>query len=244
MAIDSQQVHQHHFQAHLRQSLRPVICAQYRKAEQEQRRPDYTAELAHAQREWIKNRQQVSYHKEISSMLSKSTPRKPLVRQLLLFLDDTGVIRFGKRVHNAPVSKSTKLLLFPPPKDSFTELDMRDTYFNPLYACASSTLNLVRLRYWIPAGRQHVKKAINHCVTCKTIIGLPCNIPDPSLLPKKRLTQAEKFTVTDVDFTRALYIREAVAQKKDYICFFTCATTRVVHLVVVTDLSIQTFALA
>ena len=62
-----------------------------------------------------------------SSMLSKSTPRKPLVRQLLLFLDDTGVIRFGKRVHNAPVSKSTKLLLFPPPKDSFTELDISDT---------------------------------------------------------------------------------------------------------------------
>ena len=118
------------------------------------------------------------------------------------------------------------------------------TYVNQLYAYASSTLNLVRLRYWIPAGRQHVKKAINHCVTCKTIIGLPYNIPDPSLLPKQRLTQAEKFTVTDVDFTRALYIREAVAEKKDYICFFTCATTRVVHLVVVPDFSVQTFFLA
>ena len=184
LAIGNQQVCQHHFQAHLYQSLRPVVCAQYQKAEQEQRRPDYTTELAHAQREWIKNRQQVSYHKVISSMLSKSTPRKPLARQLLLFLDDTGVIRLGKRVHNAPVSKSTKLLLFPPPKDPFTELDISDTYVNQLYACASSTLNLVRLRYWIPAGRQHVKKAINHCVTCKTIIGLPCNVPDPSLLPK------------------------------------------------------------
>ena len=95
-------------------------------------------------------------------MLSKSTPRKPLVRQLLLFLDDTGVIRFGKRVHNAPVSKSTKLLLFPPPKDPFTELDISDTYVNQLYACASSTLNLVRLRYWIPPRRQHVKKGSNY----------------------------------------------------------------------------------
>ena len=200
MAIDSQQVYQHNFQAHLRQSLRPVLCAQYQKAEQEQRRPDYTRTGScpeSAQREWIKNRQQVSYHKVIASMLSKSTPRKPLVRQLLLFLDDTGVIRLGKRVHNAPVSKSTKLLLFPPPKDPFTELDISDTYVNQLYAYARSTLNLVRLRYWIPAGRQHVKKAINHCVTCKTIIGLPYNIPDPSLLPKKRLSLAEKFEVTD-----------------------------------------------
>ena len=96
-------------------------------------------------------------------MFSKSTPRKPLVRQLLLFLDDTGVIRFGKRVHNVPVSKSTKFLLLLPPKDPFTELDISDTHVNQLYACASSTLNLVRLRYWIPAGRDHVKNAINHC---------------------------------------------------------------------------------
>ena len=52
------------------------------------------------------------------------------------------------------------------------------------------------LRYWIPDGRQLVKKAVNHCVTCK-ITGLPYNIPDaPSPYPKKRLTQAESFTVT------------------------------------------------
>ena len=177
-------------------------------------------------------------------MLSKSTNRKPLVRQLLLFLDDTGVIRFGKRVHNVPVSKSTKFLLLLPPRDPFTELDISDTHVNQLYACASSTLNLVRLKCWIPAGRQHVKKAINHCVACKTIIGLPCNIPDQSLLPKKRLTQGEKFTVFDVDFTRVLYIREAVAEKKDYIRFFTYVTTRVVHLVVVKDFSVQTFVVA
>ena len=38
--------------------------------------------------------------------------------------------------------------------------------------------------------------------------------PDPSLLPKKRLTQAELFTVSDVDFTRALNTRKAVAERK------------------------------
>ena len=63
-------------------------------------------------------------------MLPKSTPRKPLVRQLLLFLDDNGVIRFGKRVHNVPVSKSLKFLLLLPPKDPFTELDISDNHPN------------------------------------------------------------------------------------------------------------------
>ena len=156
-----------------------ALCAG-QKAEQEQRRPDYT-------KNWLMPRENGSriVSKWVTSSISPAC--SPNLRQLLLFLDDTGVIRLGKRIHNAPVSKSTKLLLFPPPKDPFTELDISDTYVNQLYACASSTLNLVRLRYWIPAGRQHVKKAINHCVTCKTIIGLPYNIADPSLLPKKRL---------------------------------------------------------
>ena len=68
--------------------------------------------------------------------------------------------------------------------------------------------------------------------------------PDPSLLPKKRLTQAELFTVSIVDFTRALNTLKAVAEKRDYVCFFTRATTRVENLVVVTDFSVQSFVLA
>ena len=86
-------------------------------------------------------------------MLSRSTPAKPLLRQLLFILDDADVIRFCKRVHNAPVSKSTKFLLLIQSKDPFTELDISDTHVNQLYACANSTPNLVRLRCWIPAGR-------------------------------------------------------------------------------------------
>ena len=121
--------------------------------------------------------------------------------------------------------------------------DISVTHVNRLYACANFTLNLVRLRYWIPAGRQHVKKAINHGVTCKTIIGLSYNTLTHLFFQRKD-TQEEPFTVSDVDFTRALYIREAVAEKRDYIYFFTRATTKVFYLVVVTDFSVQTFVLA
>ena len=53
--------------------------------------------------------------------------------------------------------------------------DISVKHINQIYACANFTLNLERMRYWIPVGRQHVKKAINHGVTCKTIIGLPYN---------------------------------------------------------------------
>ena len=100
--------------------------------------------------------------------------------------------------------------------------DISVTHVNRLYACANFTLNLVRLRYWIPAGRQRVKKADQSRRHLQDDYRIAVQHPDPSLLPKKRLTQEEPFTVSDVDFTRALYIREAVAEKRDYIYFFTC----------------------
>ena len=63
-------------------------------------------------------------------------------------------------------------------------------------------------------------------------------------LPKSRIQQAERFTVTGVDFTGTLYICEAGVQRKVYICLFTYATTWAVHLEVFTNWSVQTFLLA
>ena len=180
-----------------------------------------TSELQNARNEWIKNCQQVTYHKEISNMLSKYSPRTTLVRQLRLFFD-TGLICCGGRIHNAPVSESAKFPHLLPPKDPFTELVIRDTHIRQLHAGVNSTPTALRLWYWIPAGRQHVKKAISNCVTCKKISRLPYDLPDPPPLPKSRLKQAEPFTVTGVDFTGALQIRESGVQRKVYICLFTC----------------------
>ena len=97
-----------------------------------------TPELDNARNESIKNCQQVSYHKEISNMLSRSSPHTALVRQLRLFLDDTGLICCGGRTHNAPVSESAKFPCLLPPKHPFTELVIRDTHIRQLHAGVNS----------------------------------------------------------------------------------------------------------
>lgn len=52
----------------------------------------------------------------------------------------------------------------------------------------------------------------------------------------------QPFTVTSVDFTGALKIRNASDQaEKVYVCLFTCTSTRAVHLEIVTDLSEEQF---
>ena len=52
------------------------------------------------------------------------------------------------------------------------------------------------------------------------------------------------FTYTGVDFSGALYVRRGEEEVKVYLCLFTCATTRALHLEIVQDLSTETFLLA
>ena len=93
--------------------------------------------------------------------------------------------------------------------------------------------------------RQTVRNVLRKCVTCRKITGKPYPAPQTPPLPKDRLREEPPFTVTGVDFTGALKVRKKDGQEgKAYICLFTCASMRAVHLEVVTDLTEEQFILA
>lgn len=97
-------------------------------------------------------------------------------------------------------------------------------------------------RYWIPTACRVIGKLLKKCVIC-CVAGRPFSIPDPPLLPHARVREGPPFDVTGIDFTGAMYVRNegSLSESKVYICLFTCANTRAVHLEVVTDLSEETF---
>ena len=51
----------------------------------------------------------------------------------------------------------------------------------------------------------------------------------------------DPFQVTSIDFTGTLYIQAPGGECKAYICLFTCAVSRAVHLEIVTDLTVDNF---
>ena len=108
----------------------------------------------------------------------------------------------------------------------------------------SNTVTALRQVYWIPSIRQRVRKQLRQCVICNRLSGKPYRAPDPPPLPKVRVEESNPFTITGVDFTGALYVKDTGGERKVYICLFTCACTRAVHLEIVTDLSVDTFLLA
>ena len=84
---------------------------------------------------------------------------------------------------------------------------------------------------------------LRRCTICRKQCGKSYATPDPGPLPKNRTQDLPPFTVTGADFTGALYVHHNKKEQKVYICLFTCATTRTVHLEVVSDLSWRHFSL-
>ena len=193
---------------------------------------------------WIQNCQSQAYRKEITNLKEKSGKRLLLVRQLRLFLDSNGYIRCGGRIHNAPLGELAKFPYLLPANHVFTRLLVYAMHVKLCHAGVNSTVTALHQSYWIPTIRQCVKMILRKYVVCIKLIGKPYRIPDPPPLPKLRIEQPNPFKVTGVDFTSALYTRDGGTERKVYICLFTCATTRGVHLEVVLDLTLDSFMLA
>ena len=70
------------------------------------------------------------------------------------------------------------------------------------------------------------------------------HIPETPPLPEIRTRDTTPFTITGTDFTGALYVRNDSREIKVYICLFTCATSRAIHLETVNDLTVETFLLS
>lgn len=109
-----------------------------------------------------------------------------------------------------------------------------------------ATCSSLRQRYWIPSIKQRVRSILRSCVICRRVSGKPYRAPDHAPLPAFRVSDAPPFTVVGVDYTGAFTTR-GISLKDDlksYICLFTCATSRAIHLELVEDLTAQSFLLA
>ena len=208
-------------------------------------------ELSTAQFTWILSCPRECFDKEIQNLKLSQNAKAclPLVRQLQLYLDNGGYLCCGGRIHNAPLSESTRFPFLLPSKHPMTALIVLATHVTILHGGVNSTVIALRQRlnstvtalgqrFWIPSARQYVKSILRRsCVACRRVCGKPYSAPDPPLLPKVRTQQASPFTVTGVDFTGALYVHGMTGEEKVYVCLFTCGNTRAVYLEIVNDLS-------
>ena len=85
---------------------------------------------------------------------------------------------------------------------------------------------------------------MKRCLICKKIEGKAYQSPREPSLPSSRVSDAPPFTNTSIDFAGPLFVKEGDETGKSYICLFTFASTRAVHLELLKDLSTNMFLTA
>ena len=110
------------------------------------------------------------------------------------------------------------------------------------HAGVSTLVASLRGTYWILGVRRICKEVKRCCVACQRQDARAVNqVAAP--LPRQRVTQSSPFTVSGVDFCGPMYCADFPG-KPFYICLFTCAVTRAVHLELTDSLSKEDFLLA
>jgi Integrase zinc binding domain len=118
---------------------------------------------------------------------------------------------------------------------------IRDAHQNRLHSGVSDTLVETRQSYWILKARPIIKSVLSQCVPCNKKQRKPLQAPAGSL-PEDRCSFAEPFKVTGLDFAGPFYVKDA--KEKAWMCLFTCAVTRALHLELVKSMSTPCFLLA
>ena len=153
-----------------------------------------------------------------------------------------GVLRCVGRLTNADLEPEARTPVILPNDHELTWMIIHECHERVHHCGTRATLTELRTRYWVPKGRQTVKRIVNSCVTCKRWQGPVYSAPKVAPLPEFRVREVPAFSKVGIDFAGPLNVKvSGGGTRKAYIAIFSCCVTRALHLELVHDLSAETF---
>ena len=188
---------------------------------------------------WV---QQDSYKEDYEQLKAGEVlPKSSRLLKLDPYYDKTDqVIRVGGRLHFADIPEETKHQIILPHGHAEVAKMILDVHKQMLHAGPETLLSTLRQRIWITQGRREVKRIIRKCVICQRQRVGPCD-QKMGPLPEERVTPSPAFSDIGIDFAGPLYVKERTIVKKTYVCLFTCASSRMVHLELTNSLTTDEF---
>ena len=154
-----------------------------------------------------------------------------------------GIIRVGGRIGQSELSEEQKHPIILPSHHRFVELYVFAVHSELKHPSVRNALVHSRQRFWIIRGRQTIRNYLSQCMICKRYKAMPYQVK-MGPLPRDRVTRAPAFDVVGIDFAGPLYVTLGKKKVKAYICLYTCAVTRAVHLELTESLCTEDFLLS
>ena len=128
---------------------------------------------------------------------------------------------------------------------SFTRLLVIKAHQEMGHAGVPSTLSHIRNEFWLPKGRNFVRRILKECFQCKKVQGPPFSTPTAPPLPAFRVVQTRPFDNVGLDYLGPFRCKENKGPKyKVWYILYTCGSTRAVHLEAVRTRNADDFLLA
>lgn len=156
--------------------------------------------------------------------------------------DGGGVLRVATRMMSEEETCKENLFRFPvllPSKHVLVEQLILEEHERNCHAEPQFLMSKLREKFWILKGRKTIERVLRKCVICRRYKSHH-PVPAPGPLPENRIKGNAAFKVVGVDFAGPMFLKD---KKKVWICLFTCALYRGVHLELATALSTEAFLL-
>ncbi|XP_045482841.1 uncharacterized protein LOC123686673 [Harmonia axyridis] len=161
----------------------------------------------------------------------------PKLKTLCPFIDNDGIIRLSTKISAREDSRDFRFPAVLPSKHPVVDKIAHEQHVKASHVGVQGLLSLLRERFWILKGRKTLRSIVTKCVVCRRYNGKSSEV-SPIPLPRDRVRDANVFEVAGVDLAGPLYIRSG---EKVWICLFTCAVYRAVHLELLSSLSTDIF---
>ena len=147
-------------------------------------------ELVQAEGEWLKAtradlRRQGSYKHQVSE---------------LGLVENDGILKYVATLANSDLEVDARGPIILPRDHAYTTLVIQDCHERVLHSDVRATLAEMRSTYWVPKGRQCMKKVLGKCVTCKKEDDRGFSAPQTAALPEFRVREVPAFSKVGVDF--------------------------------------------
>lgn len=199
-----------------------------------------TEEIERAEHLWLRELQKETYGDELGMLeAGEEINRQSDIYKLTPFLEQ-GLLKVTGRLQEAELTEEEKHPIIISGEHKYAQLLIQNHHQRSCHGGVQQTLHSLRERFWIPKGRQVVRKVIRDCPVCKTFSTQPFD-EDAAPLPKERVTQRPPFSAIGVDLAGPLYRRGTSGQSplKAWIVLFTCTVVRAVHLELVESQSAE-----